>query len=126
VISTLLPRQREEAGAVNAAKPTQSDSAAEIVVSRHEPSSDATRRCRNPYVACVTPWNCPRNAVIRYFNRLQSLLLSRRAAEVGHLPNLGFKLVNTKYGDLNLSIYTYIRYLNQLNPIKPTQMPSVM
>jgi hypothetical protein len=35
-----------------------------------------------------------------------------------YTPNLGFKLVDTEYGDLNLSIYTYIRYLNQmgLNP----------
>ncbi|HKP68826.1 MAG TPA: hypothetical protein VJV05_06060 [Pyrinomonadaceae bacterium] len=31
-----------------------------------------------------------------------------------YTPNLGFKLVNTEYGDLNLSIYTYVRYLNQL------------
>ncbi|HYJ46628.1 MAG TPA: hypothetical protein VEV81_08430, partial [Pyrinomonadaceae bacterium] len=35
-----------------------------------------------------------------------------------YTPNLGFKLVDTEYGDLNLSIYTYVRYLNQkgLNP----------
>ena len=31
-----------------------------------------------------------------------------------YTPNLGFKLINTEYGDLNLSIYTYVRYLNQL------------
>lgn len=31
-----------------------------------------------------------------------------------YTPNLGFKLVDTEYGDLNLSIYTYVRYLNQL------------
>lgn len=31
-----------------------------------------------------------------------------------YTPNLGFKLVETKYGDVNLSIYTYVRYLNQL------------
>ena len=30
-----------------------------------------------------------------------------------YTPNLGFKLAETKYGDLNLSIYTYTRYLNQ-------------
>lgn len=32
--------------------------------------------------------------------------------------NLGFKLANTEHGDVNLSIYTYVRYLNQrgLNP----------
>jgi len=28
-------------------------------------------------------------------------------------PNLGFKLANTEYGDLSVSIYTYARYLNQ-------------
>lgn len=28
-------------------------------------------------------------------------------------PNLGFKLANTEYGDLAVSIYTYARYLNQ-------------
>ena len=31
-----------------------------------------------------------------------------------YTPNLGFKVVNTEYGDLNVSIYTYARYLNQL------------
>jgi len=31
-----------------------------------------------------------------------------------YTPNLGFKLVDTEYGDVNLSIYTYVRYLNQL------------
>ncbi len=30
-----------------------------------------------------------------------------------YTPNLGFKLADTKYGDLNISIYTYVRYLNQ-------------
>ena len=30
-----------------------------------------------------------------------------------YTPNLGFKVVNTEYGDLNISIYTYARYLNQ-------------
>ena len=31
-----------------------------------------------------------------------------------YTPKLGFKVVNTEYGDLNVSIYTYARYLNQL------------
>jgi hypothetical protein len=31
-----------------------------------------------------------------------------------YTPNLGFKLVNTEYGDMNVSIYSYVRYLNQL------------
>ncbi|HEX8815870.1 MAG TPA: hypothetical protein VF753_10255 [Terriglobales bacterium] len=31
-----------------------------------------------------------------------------------YTPNLGFKVADTEYGDLNVSIYTYIRYLNQL------------
>ena len=31
-----------------------------------------------------------------------------------YTPNLGFRLANTEYGDLNVSIYTYVRYLNQL------------
>lgn len=31
-----------------------------------------------------------------------------------YTPNFGFKLVDTEYGDVNLSIYTYARYLNQL------------
>src|SRR6476620_5613669 len=30
-----------------------------------------------------------------------------------YTPNLGFRLANTEYGDLNVSIYTYVRYLNQ-------------
>ena len=31
-----------------------------------------------------------------------------------YTPNLGFKIANTEYGDINLSIYTYAKYLNQL------------
>ncbi|MGA7188673.1 MAG: hypothetical protein WBY66_09260, partial [Candidatus Acidiferrales bacterium] len=31
-----------------------------------------------------------------------------------YTPNLGFKVVNTEHGDMNISIYTYVRYLNQL------------
>ena len=31
-----------------------------------------------------------------------------------YTPNRGFRLANTEQGDLNLSIYTYVRYLNQL------------
>lgn len=30
-----------------------------------------------------------------------------------YTPNFGFKLANTEYGDLSVSIYTYARYLNQ-------------
>ena len=30
-----------------------------------------------------------------------------------YTPNLGFKIANTEYGDLSISIYTYARYLNQ-------------
>ena len=36
-----------------------------------------------------------------------------------YTPNLGFKVVNTEYGDMNVSIYTYVRYLNQLG-LDPT------
>jgi len=36
-----------------------------------------------------------------------------------YTPNLGFKLANTEYGDVNLSIYSYVRYLNQLG-LDPT------
>jgi hypothetical protein len=36
-----------------------------------------------------------------------------------YTPNQGFKLANTEYGDLSLSIYTYVRYLNQLG-LDPT------
>jgi hypothetical protein len=28
-------------------------------------------------------------------------------------PNVGFKLVNTDYGDVNFKVFTYVRYLNQ-------------
>ena len=37
----------------------------------------------------------------------------------GYTPNLGFKMANTEYGDMNLSIYTYGRYLNQ-RALEPT------
>ena len=36
-----------------------------------------------------------------------------------YTPNLGFKLADTEYGDLNVSIYSYVRYLNQ-RAIDPT------
>ena len=32
----------------------------------------------------------------------------------GYSPNFGYKVVNTEHGDLNISIYSYARYLNQL------------
>src|SRR6185503_14043819 len=40
-----------------------------------------------------------------------------------YTPNLGFKVVNTEYGDMNVSIYTYVRYLNQLG-LDPTYTDS--
>jgi hypothetical protein len=30
-----------------------------------------------------------------------------------YTPNLGYKVANTEYGDMNISIYSYVRYLNQ-------------
>jgi hypothetical protein len=36
-----------------------------------------------------------------------------------YTPNLGFKVANTEHGDLSISIYTYVRYLNQ-NALSPT------
>jgi hypothetical protein len=36
-----------------------------------------------------------------------------------YTPNLGFRLVNTEHGDLNVSLYSYVRYLNQLG-LDPT------
>src|SRR4029077_20093656 len=32
----------------------------------------------------------------------------------GYTPNFGYKVVNTEHGDLNISMYSYARYLNQL------------
>ena len=32
-----------------------------------------------------------------------------------YTPNFGFKVANTEFGDMNISIYTYVRYLNQKN-----------
>ena len=32
-----------------------------------------------------------------------------------YTPNQGFKVVNTEYGDMSISLYTYARYLNQRN-----------
>jgi hypothetical protein len=40
-----------------------------------------------------------------------------------YTPNLGFRVVNTEYGDMNVSIYTYVRYLNQLG-LDPTYTDS--
>ena len=36
-----------------------------------------------------------------------------------YTPNAGFEIVNTEYGDVRLSIYSYARYLNQRN-LDPT------
>jgi hypothetical protein len=36
-----------------------------------------------------------------------------------YTPNFGYKLANTEYGDVNLSIYSYARYLNQ-RALEPT------
>jgi len=40
-----------------------------------------------------------------------------------YTPNFGYKLANTEYGDLNLSIYSYGRYLNQ-RALEPTYTSS--
>jgi hypothetical protein len=37
----------------------------------------------------------------------------------GYTPNLGFRVADTEYGDLSISIYSYARYLNQLG-LDPT------
>ncbi len=37
-----------------------------------------------------------------------------RKGQGSYTPNLGYKLADTEWGDLNVSIYTYVRYLNQL------------
>ena len=44
-----------------------------------------------------------------------------------YTPNFGFKLANTEYGDANLSIFTYVRYLNQrlLAPTYPNAFGNV-
>src|SRR5262245_16932088 len=51
---------------------------------------------------------------------MEPVVKKRPAAEASeeesygrYTPNLGFKLANTEYGDLSVSIYTYARYLNQ-------------
>jgi hypothetical protein len=36
-----------------------------------------------------------------------------------YTPNLGYKVANTEYGDMSISLYTYARYLNQRN-LDPT------
>ncbi len=36
-----------------------------------------------------------------------------------YTPNLGYKVADTEHGDLSISIYTYVRYLNQLG-LDPT------
>jgi hypothetical protein len=36
-----------------------------------------------------------------------------------YIPNLGYKVANTEMGDMSISIYSYIRYLNQKN-LAPT------
>ena len=36
-----------------------------------------------------------------------------------YTPNFGFKVANTEHGDLNISVYAYARYLNQLG-LNPT------
>ena len=42
------------------------------------------------------------------------------AQKVGNLhAQLGFKLAKTEHGDLNISIYSYARYLNQ-RALEPT------
>lgn len=38
-----------------------------------------------------------------------------------YTPNLGYKVADTEYGDMSISIYTYARYLNQRN-LDPTYM----
>jgi hypothetical protein len=39
---------------------------------------------------------------------------SKDTTEVGYKPMLGSKVADTKYGDINIRLYAYVRYLNQL------------
>ncbi len=44
--------------------------------------------------------------------RIQQLESNRKRANT-YTPNLGFKVADTDKGDLNIKIFTYVRYLNQ-------------
>jgi hypothetical protein len=48
---------------------------------------------------------------------------STAATAIGYKPNSGFKVISTDKGDLNIRIYTYVRYLNQLG-LDPTYTDS--
>jgi hypothetical protein len=114
--ATVWPTGRKP-GPVNPAKPTQSDSTAEIIGLRHEPSSDIGSVDAGIPVSGAGTRNEPEpmlQPVAEPHGQIEE------PAKWGtYTPNLGFKLVNTKYGDVNLSIYTYVRYLNQLG-LDPT------
>ena len=70
-----------------------------------------------------SPMNAPRNGPLR--NAVRSVAAGEDMPEGGwgapppktswgtYTPNRGFKLAETDQGDLSLSIYSYIRYLNQ-------------
>jgi hypothetical protein len=41
-----------------------------------------------------------------------------------YTPNFGYKVANTELGDMSVSIYTYVRYLNQKNLAPPIRITS--
>jgi len=48
-------------------------------------------------------------------DELEPLAAERGSSTWGrYTPNLGYKVANTEYGDMSISLYTYGRYLNQL------------
>jgi hypothetical protein len=113
--ATAWPTGRKP-GPVNATNPTQSDSTAEIISLRHEPSSDAGSVDAGIPLSPVSGAATGNEADPIFQPAATPSAQEPEPAKWGtYTPNLGFKLANTKYGDLSLSIYTYIRYLNQLN-----------
>jgi hypothetical protein len=82
------------------------------VLATQASSTDATRTGTAPPTEPPAPVERSQPS-----NKQQTQADSTAAAEEkwgGYTPNFGYKVANTDRGDLNISIYSYGRYLNQL------------
>lgn len=80
-------------------------------LTQQSPVSPTAGKMQEPTVSVSTP--------VTKTDDAQDIAIPNTAAEEepykwgSYFPNLGYRIANTEHGDLNVSIYTYVRYLNQ-------------
>ena len=83
------------------------------------PSPDQLSSTTAPVVGAIKPTSAPQPVEGRRTTDADAGQDTSKTMWGRYTPNLGYKLANTEYGDVSLSIYSYARYLNQRN-LEPT------